>query len=225
MIEVQVFKDPDLFFCFRDPLIALEEVFLSDPQMYQDLSFNFGPSINNNTRVFSGLGQGEWIEQVIQQLRDENFPKDVKILLIIIGSDEAHTARWSTQSVHPIYMWLGNSSQAIQNSEKGRILLGFFPLLQSRTIKQKDLAYYRTWILHTCLNILLDSIKTGSQIGMFSLLSLFILIGCWLRTFQSKEFFIPLLATYLGDGPELKKLTLCKTICRICGTSSNTKFI
>ncbi len=47
MIEVQVFQQPDLYFCFRDPIVAIEEVFLSDPEMFKNLNFDCSSEVNH----------------------------------------------------------------------------------------------------------------------------------------------------------------------------------
>jgi hypothetical protein len=90
-----------------------------------------------------------------------------KILVVIIGSDETRTAKWSSQSSHPIYLWLGNSTRAIRESELGRVLVGLLPILPSNEgLVKAHLPHYRAWIYHTCLRILFHSLKQASLLGI-----------------------------------------------------------
>jgi hypothetical protein len=105
-------------------------------------------------------------------------------------------------------MWLGNSSQAILRSEKGRALVGFFPILHKKKgMRQCDMSYYRAWLMHRCLDILLRPLKESPN-------------GQFFKREGKDELMMPLLTCYIGDGPELKKLRLCTDVCRVCGLSS-----
>jgi hypothetical protein len=107
------------------------------------------------------------MDEVKNSLFAQGLHSSTAVLLIILGSDETRITRWTNQSVHPLYLWLGNSSQNIRNSNEGRILIGYFPVLEETTnITKSHLAYYRCWLIHTSLSIVLSPLKKHQNIGL-----------------------------------------------------------
>ena len=121
----------------------------------------------------------------------ELIPSAANILSIILYSDATTTDVLDKNSLHPIYISLGNISIWRRNKENAKQLLGYLPIISAENDTKKKLFEFKLKVRKTFHNLI-----------KFLLEPLFLKESIDLKINGRKIWFYPRISTIIGDWPE-----------------------
>lgn len=152
---------------FRDPHAVVQQM-LSNPSFASD----FDPVPHRDfddkeERVYSDFMSGNWAWRQADQLAKEPGNHGAMVVPIILGSDKTTVSVATGQNdFYPLYMSLGNISNALRRSHRGAVaLIGFLatPKCERKHDKSAAFASFRRQLFHRSLAFILHSLKPGAS--------------------------------------------------------------
>lgn len=206
-IPIMEYMEETYYLRYRQIFDAIKEL-LSNKDIFDNCTFEFTPIYNEGQRIYSEQYNGMWWERV-----QESIPKGAKVLSIMLYSDATTCDSSGKTSEHPIYLTLGNITSWRRNKPDAKVLLGYLPILKSKSISQKKSKGYRLAkriLFQYTLNILIRPLLDYKDDGFD------------LQTDDNELWCYPFISVMLGDLPENAAVTLtfnstnCKYPCHKC---------
>ena len=92
--EVQVFKNPDLFFYYVPVLELVHKNLLLNKELDRLLDFETKPKLVDGCRVFGRFAAGYRMQEILQEIPEAH--KDCKVLALILNNDETQMTKFQT---------------------------------------------------------------------------------------------------------------------------------
>ncbi|CAE6421957.1 unnamed protein product [Rhizoctonia solani] len=198
----------------RNPLEVIR--YLIRQKRFKD-HMGFGPERHwtitldgRRIRVYSEMWTGDWWWR-LQDLLGEG----ATLAPFILATDETNMTQLSGSKVAwPVYGSIGNISSHIRRrpSEHAMVLIGYLPIAKLNWITNNEERRQQRWNLyHSALSVILEPLRKAARNGEEMLCS-----DGWIRRVH------PILATHLGDWPEMCLFGTCrKTGCPLCTAEDN----
>ncbi|QRV96544.1 hypothetical protein RhiJN_24562 [Ceratobasidium sp. AG-Ba] len=163
-------------------------------------------------RVYSEMWSGRWWWRMQNLLG-----RYATVVPVILSSDKTKMTVFSgNQKAWPVYLTIGNISSDIRRcpSECATLLIGYIPVSNLSNISNKTDRSEASWqLFHTCLESILEPLKTLSRTGMDVLCA----DGGVRRVF-------PILASYIADHPEQTTIACVRdSCCPVCWIPANER--
>ena len=147
---------------------------------------------------------------------EASIPSGSYILSIILYSDATTTDSLGKNSLHPIYISLGNIRTWRRNKEDAKQLLGYLPILSANKTKGKssELKKLARETFHKSIKFLLDPLFNEKN-------------GVDFKINNENIWFFPRISTVIGNWPEACTFSLTykssnsNYSCHFCITSGN----
>eukprot|EP01122_Echinamoeba_exundans_P000039 TRINITY_DN10028_c0_g1_i1.p1 TRINITY_DN10028_c0_g1~~TRINITY_DN10028_c0_g1_i1.p1 ORF type:complete len:1277 (+),score=138.07 TRINITY_DN10028_c0_g1_i1:60-3890(+) len=210
----QVFSKPRLDVHYLDLLQVVRE-WIASPKHYSSILRNSNQP-DSDFCVRDDLHSGLWFLEATQKASRAPAIKSATLLSVILYADSTQLFQVGSRNVHPVYMTLGNFDSELRRSPEGWRVVGFIPELPQNgpaTPKYHPKENWKTarrmWsttIMNRCLSFMLQSLDAIQLVG-----------DCMKTAAGDVRHFLPTLALYTGDYPELQHVAGCKLFdCRSC---------
>ncbi|QRV82764.1 hypothetical protein RhiJN_10779 [Ceratobasidium sp. AG-Ba] len=201
-------QDNKILDFWKRDIIALIRSLLADPRFIPHMRFAPERQYNSRTRqnrVYGEMWSGKWWWRMQNLLG-----RYATIVPIILSTDKTKMTVFSgNQQAWPVYLSIGNISKDICRcpSERATLLVGYIPVTSLNNISnRKAQSEAGRQLFHTCLESILEPLKTLSQTGINILCA----DGGVRRVF-------PILAAYIADHPEQVTIACIRDSgCPIC---------
>ncbi|RHZ89944.1 hypothetical protein Glove_9g208 [Diversispora epigaea] len=133
------------------------ENLLSNPKILKHFMFKYENS--EEEKLYGEQNSGNWWKYA-----EESIPSLAFILSIILYSDVTTTDTLEKNSLHPIYLSLGNIPTWRRNKEDVKQLLGYFPILSAKNKTEKESSDFKKLAcktFHDSIKFLLDPLFQG----------------------------------------------------------------
>ena len=143
--------------------------------------------------MYSEQNTGNWWKNA-----EANIPDGSKLLSIILYSDATTTDSLGKNSLHPIYISIGNISISRRNKPDAKQLLGYLPILSVKNEKEKKSLRFKKIkreLFHHSLKFLLDPLLANN-------------LNIDLEVNGKTYWFSPRLSTVICDWPEAATFSL-----------------
>ncbi|RHZ77156.1 hypothetical protein Glove_184g117 [Diversispora epigaea] len=133
-----------------------------------------------------------------EKYAEESIPSSTFILSIILYSDATTTDTLGKNSLHPIYLSLGNIPTWRRNKEDAKQLLGYFPILSAKNKTEKESSNFKKLArktFHDSIKFLLDPLFQGDGSVDFNIDG-------------EDVWFFPRISTIICDWPEVCTFSL-----------------
>ncbi|QRV90393.1 hypothetical protein RhiJN_18411 [Ceratobasidium sp. AG-Ba] len=201
-------QDVEVLDLWKRDIAELIRMLLSDPRFIPHTRYAPERHYTSETkrhRVYNEMWSGRWWWRMQNLLG-----RYATVVPIIISSDKTKMTVFSgNQKAWPVYLTIGNISSDIRRcpSERATLLIGYLPVSNLSNILNKTDRSEASWqLFHTCLESILEPLKTLSRTGMDVLCA----DGGVRRVF-------PILASYIADHPEQATIACVRdSCCPVC---------
>ncbi|RHZ69506.1 hypothetical protein Glove_283g12 [Diversispora epigaea] len=173
------------YFIHYRPIKNCIENLLSNPEILKHFMFKYENS--EEEKSYGEQNSGNWWKYA-----EESIPSSAFILSIILYSDATTTDTLGKNSLHPIYLSLGNIPTWRRNKEDAKQLLGYFPILSAKNKTEKESSDFKKLArktFHDSIKFLLDPLFQGDGGVDFNI--------------DGKDvWFFPRISTIICDWPE-----------------------
>ncbi|RHZ78445.1 hypothetical protein Glove_164g47 [Diversispora epigaea] len=147
------------YFIHYRPIKNCIENLLSNPEILKHFMFKYENS--EEEKSYGEQNSGNWWKYA-----EESIPSSAFILSIILYSDATTTDTLGKNSLHPIYLSLGNIPTWRRNKEDAKQLLGYFPILSAKNKTEKESSDFKKLArktFHDSIKFLLDPLFQGDD--------------------------------------------------------------
>ncbi|RHZ57137.1 hypothetical protein Glove_393g53 [Diversispora epigaea] len=173
------------YFIHYRPIKNCIENLLSNPEILKHFMFKYENS--EEEKSYGKQNSGNWWKYA-----EESIPSSAFILSIILYSDATTTDTLGKNSLHPIYLSLGNIPTWRRNKEDAKQLLGYFPILSAKNKTEKKSSDFKKLArktFHDSIKFLLDPLFQGDG-------------GVDFKIDGKDVWFFPRISTIICDWPE-----------------------
>ncbi|RHZ44430.1 hypothetical protein Glove_726g10 [Diversispora epigaea] len=173
------------YFIHYRPIKNCIENLLSNPEILKHFMFKYENS--EEEKSYGEQNSGNWWKYA-----EESIPSSAFILSIILYSDATTTDTLGKNSLHPIYLSLGNIPTWRRNKEDAKQLLGYFPILSAKNKTEKESSDFKKLArktFHDSIKFLLDPLFQGDG-------------GVDFNIDDEDVWFFPRISTIICDWPE-----------------------
>ncbi|RHZ88667.1 hypothetical protein Glove_21g121 [Diversispora epigaea] len=173
------------YFIHYRPIKNCIENLLSNPEILKHFMFKYENS--EEEKSYGEQNSGNWWKYA-----EESIPSSAFILSIILYSDATTTDTLGKNSLHPIYLSLGNIPTWRRNKEDAKQLLGYFPILSAKNKTEKESSDFKKLArktFHDSIKFLLDPLFQGDG-------------GVDFNIDGEDVWFFPRISTIICDWPE-----------------------
>jgi hypothetical protein len=138
-------------------------------------------------KLYSEQNTGNWWQRA-----EASIPPSACILSIILYSDATTTDRLEKNSLHPIYISLGNIPMWRRNKEDAKEFLGYLPIISARDETEKKSSHFKKIVretFHNSIGFLLDPLFCEEN-------------GIDFEVNRRNKWFFPRISTIICDWPE-----------------------
>ncbi|RHZ87464.1 hypothetical protein Glove_34g107 [Diversispora epigaea] len=147
------------YFIHYRPIKNCIENLLSNPEILKHFMFKYENS--EEEKSYGEQNSGNWWKYAEESISSSAF-----ILSIILYSDATTTDTLGKNSLHPIYLSLGNIPTWRRNKEDAKQLLGYFPILSAKNKTEKESSDFKKLArktFHDSIKFLLDPLFQGDD--------------------------------------------------------------
>ncbi|RHZ78432.1 hypothetical protein Glove_165g52 [Diversispora epigaea] len=173
------------YFIHYRPIKNCIENLLSNPEILKHFMFKYENS--EEEKSYGEQNSGNWWKYA-----EESIPSSAFILSIILYSDATTTDTLGKNSLHPIYLSLGNISMWRRSKEDAKQLLEYFPILSAKNKTEKESSDFKKLArktFHDSIKFLLDPLFQGDG-------------GVDFNINGEDVWFFPRISTIICDWPE-----------------------
>ena len=127
-VPIVIYKEETYYLNYHSIFDAIKEL-LSNEDIFKHCIFKFTPLYYKGERIYHEQYNREWWEWV-----EKTIPDTANILSVIIYLDATTCNHFGKSNEHPIYLTLGNIPGWWHNKPDSKVLLGYFPLIKTKTI-------------------------------------------------------------------------------------------
>ncbi|KAG8783296.1 hypothetical protein FRC12_019863 [Ceratobasidium sp. 428] len=203
-------QDNEILDLWKRDIAALIRFLLSNPRFIPHTRYTPERHFNSKKRrkqdrVYGQMWPGRWWWQMQNILGPYST-----VVPIILSTDKTKLTVFSGhQKAWPVYLSIGNIHSDIRRcpSKRATLLVGFIPVSNlSNILNQKDRSEAGWQLFHTCMESILEPLKTLSRTGMDILCA----DGSVRRVF-------PIHASFITDFPEQALVTCVReSCCLVC---------
>ena len=158
--------DNEEYFIHYRPILECIENLLSNSEITQHFVYEYKNMKVDGEKSYSEQFTGNWWKDA-----ENSIPRLANILSIILYSDATTTDTLGKNSLHPIYISLGNIPTWRRNKEDAKQLLGYLPIVFAKNESEKKSPHFKKLVcetFHNSIKFLLDPLfkKDGIDLNI-----------------------------------------------------------